>query len=31
MLSMHSAREMSGAADPEPMVRLLSTFLKWIP
>ncbi len=31
MLSMHSAREMAGADDPEPMVRLLSTFLRWIP
>ena len=31
MLSMHSAREMAGAHDPEPMVRLLSTFLRWSP
>jgi aspartyl aminopeptidase len=30
MLSMHSAREMANADDPEPMVRLLSTFLRWI-
>jgi aspartyl aminopeptidase len=28
MLSMHSAREMAGAADPERMVRVLSRFLR---
>ena len=28
MLSMHSARELAGAADPEQMARLLTHFLQ---
>ena len=28
MLSMHSAREMAGARDPELMVRVLTRFLR---
>jgi aspartyl aminopeptidase len=28
MLSMHSAREMSAAADVEPMIRVLTPFMQ---
>jgi aspartyl aminopeptidase len=27
MLSMHSCREMAGAADVEPMIRVLTAYL----
>ena len=29
MLSMHSARELGGSADPELMTRALSRFFSW--